>query len=284
MDYPTAGPTIDLMTKDVRPRARGRASAIPRVGGVDAIQLELGGWSGFIPGRGSTPPRDDYGSSVSALWLPRSQVGPFHGARQGRMAARALTMVAGLGVPIVVVDRPLTFESARRLNRQSATTTFFSIIRSGVPSTSRIAVAVRPRHLVGGREHLDEMLRLRRFAEEWDLDIALDVSAPCDWSWEAEAAVWRLMPRLRIVRLGSLHGPSRHRTEPRLAARVLACLADLDFAGRVAITPLVSKMSWSRQERLMEETRSVAGMVRARLEVQEQPNRAAPDHHRYFSR
>ena len=56
----------------------------------------------------------------------------------------------------------------------------------GLPSTA----------LKGGRPHLVQLGGIRRFAEEWDLTVAVDLSGQFDPTWEAEAAVARLGERL----------------------------------------------------------------------------------------
>ena len=62
--------------------------------------------------------------------------------------------------------------------------------------------------------HPDRLVVLRRLAEEWDFDLALDLCGPIDPTWESEAAISKLMPRLTLVRIG----PTESRPPDRATA------------------------------------------------------------------
>ncbi|MCA9876672.1 MAG: hypothetical protein KC442_02790 [Thermomicrobiales bacterium] len=90
-------------------------------------------------------------------------------------------------------------------------------------------------HLRGGRPHLVQLGALRRFAEEWDIGVALDVTGRIDPTWEAEAAVTRLGQRLRLLRVRD-SAPSRSAVGlDRVACRALHAALDRDSPLLVAV-------------------------------------------------
>jgi hypothetical protein len=94
--------------------------------------------------------------------------------------------------------------------------------------------------LKGGRPHLVQLGGIRRFAEEWDLSVAIDLSGPFDPTWEAEAAVARLGDRLTILRINA-SAPSRAAVgRDRVACRALHAAMDRDHTLEVAIAPVKS--------------------------------------------
>ena len=91
--------------------------------------------------------------------------------------------------------------------------------------------------LKGGRPHLVQLGGIRRFAEEWDLSVAVDLAGPFDPTWEAEAAIARLGERLRLLRI-SASAPSRAAVgRNRVACRALHAAIDGDYGLEVAIAP-----------------------------------------------
>ncbi len=116
----------------------------------------------------------------------------------------------------------------------------------------RLALEVRAETLLDARgPHLTRVANIRRFAEEWDLDIALDLGSGDLAGWETEAALMRLFPRLSLVRIGPMHGPGgRHAVTPgaSVATRTVKMLADQAFGGLISVlpaTPLPSWWSWA---------------------------------------
>ncbi len=80
---------------------------------------------------------------------------------------------------------------------------------------------------------------LRRTAEEWDFDLALDLCGGIDPRWEAEAAIQRVLPRLTLVRVGTSGGDVSSGTRNRLTRRSLAYLLDQSYAGTLSLAPSV---------------------------------------------
>jgi hypothetical protein len=94
--------------------------------------------------------------------------------------------------------------------------------------------------LKGGRPHLVQLGAIRRFAEEWDLSVAVDLSGQFDPTWEAEAAIARLGDRLTILRINA-SAPSRAAVgRDRVACRALHAAMDRDHALEVAVAPVKS--------------------------------------------
>lgn len=201
-----------------------------REAGFFAIDLDLT--------RTLLPPRwgdDEVGSGWGTLrlrscWLPAMLGGPFarqraatllRFLRRGRDQAGLRTIVlprsaSGRGVPMAATVRELA---------------------SGNAGTSlRLAVGVDAAMLAASRSQMSALQSIRRMAEEWDLDIALDLTVPTSSAWEAEAAVLRLLPRLRIVRLPCQieHVPD---ASARVVDRTLAMLADQGYGGTFSLLP-----------------------------------------------
>ena len=100
----------------------------------------------------------------------------------------------------------------------------------GLPSTA----------LKGGRPHLVQLGGIRRFAEEWDLSVAIDLSGQFDPTWEAEAAVSRLGERLTIPP-DNASAPSRAAVgRDRVACRALHAAMERDHFIEVAVAPVKS--------------------------------------------
>jgi hypothetical protein len=89
----------------------------------------------------------------------------------------------------------------------------------------------------GGRPHLVQLGALRRFAEEWDLAIAVDLSGRFDPTWEAEAAIARLGERLGLLRIRATASSRSAVGRDRVACRALHAAIDRDRPVDVAITP-----------------------------------------------
>lgn len=129
--------------------------------------------------------------------------------------------------PRIVVMFPV-IASLRDLAR------LFESIRSNSDGRP-IAVGLASPLLRGGRPHLVQLGAIRRFAEEWDVEIALDLTGRFDPTWEAEAAVARLGHRLSVVRLLS-SAPSRGAIgRDRVACRALHAALDREERLEISI-------------------------------------------------
>ena len=134
--------------------------------------------------------------------------------------------------PRVIALLP-TGSTLRNLNRSfEATLAVYQpwSVALGLPSLS----------LRGGRPHLVQLGGIRRFAEEWDLSVAVDLSGQFDPTWEAEAAIARLGDRLSVLRI-TASAPSRGAVgRDRVACRALHAAIDRDRDLDVAVTPAKS--------------------------------------------
>ncbi|MFN8591320.1 MAG: hypothetical protein U0031_07630 [Thermomicrobiales bacterium] len=97
------------------------------------------------------------------------------------------------------------------------------------------AIGLTSSLLKGGRPHLVQLGAIRRFAEEWDIEIALDLAGRFDPTWEAEAAVARLGHRLSVIRLLA-SAPSRGAIgRDRVACRALHAALDREDSLEISV-------------------------------------------------
>jgi hypothetical protein len=99
---------------------------------------------------------------------------------------------------------------------------------------SGVTIAVPALAPEGGRLHLTRMGALRRYVEEWEMDLGLDLTPRSDNRWEAEAAVQIAGTRLGLVRLRESI-VSQH-TDVHL--RTVRACADEGFTGLISLVPL----------------------------------------------
>jgi hypothetical protein len=132
--------------------------------------------------------------------------------------------------PLVVLLLPGT-TTVRELSRNLAPS------RQSLP-LPRVAIGLPSTDLRGGRPHLVQLGGIRRFTEEWDLTVALDLSGRFDPTWEAEAAVVRLGERLSVLRMPA-SAPSQGAVgRDRVACRALHAAVDRDNVLDIAISPV----------------------------------------------
>ena len=162
---------------------------------------------------------------VSSLWLPAAELR----SQRSRSLIERVTELQPNAAPSVVVTFPAgttLYELARYLEPAEWLTQTRKVVL-GLPSTA----------LKGGRPHLVQLGGIRRFAEEWDLSVAVDLAGQFDPTWEAEAAVARLGERLGLLRL-SASAPSRAAVgRDRVACRALHAAIDGDYGLSVAVAP-----------------------------------------------
>jgi hypothetical protein len=113
-------------------------------------------------------------------------------------------------------------------------------LSAGVVESLPVVLGLSSSALKGGRPHLVQLGGIRRFAEEWDLSVAIDLSGQFDPTWEAEAAVSRLGERLTKLRING-SAPSRAAVgRDRVACRALHAAMDQDHFLEVAVAPVKS--------------------------------------------
>ncbi len=264
MRTPASSPSFTLSTSGSSLITVTALPAIAMMSGLDGLDVDIS--------HGSMSLRPDQlaeraaaaGASIRSVWLPPSgpplPKRPWLGHRRHRRQLGWEVVEAG-SVGTVVVERP-THGPDRMAGLIPVG---IASIRTSVPSKTRIAIGLRSSDLHGTRDDLIALAALRRYAEEWDVQLAIDLSGRVDPAWEVEAALMRLLPRLSVIRL-RLPGFSegRHGLD-RTTARAVATLTDLRFTGTVAIVPSVRV--WQRwwPPALAEATQASADALRERF-------------------
>jgi hypothetical protein len=113
----------------------------------------------------------------------------------------------------------------------------------------RIAISLMAENKEGTRAHLDRISTVRHIAEEWELDLVLDLTGAIDPRWEAEAAILRMGDRLQVVRLTPPTDDPRKssygRPKDQMVHRVMSTLIDINFAGLLSLKARLPWWNWS---------------------------------------
>lgn len=172
---------------------------------------------------------------IRSVWIP----GMLSGAMSIQRTDRLMEFLAGsrndLGLRTIVIPRAAHI---RRGSSMGPPIRELASDRSG--ANLRIAVGIRAIDLASERDHLEHLLSIRHLAEEWDLDVALDLTGHVPRDWEAEAAIIRLLPRLALIRMSPVIGEGvnpRSITTQSIAARSVAILADQGYSGSISLAP-----------------------------------------------
>jgi len=181
---------------------------------------------------------------MRTVWVPGSVTGQLVERRTTRLWKFLDHAVARMGLRMVILPRssevgrgPFLGAELRRRMGASA------------PGAVRLAIGVKGSAVYRGHDQLDQLRSLRHTAEEWDLDIALDLAGDVPHYLEAEAAVLRLLPRLTLVRIPSWVSASGElNANDPISRRVVAILADQGYAGTISIVPAGSplQLPWTR--------------------------------------
>ena len=225
-------PILSLATSASRLVGLGTLLQGAKLAGLGWVDLDLTGRERGLKVTTLTRAACESGVGIRAVWLPTATPSRFGLDRSTPLARLTGELIAGIGTQAVVLDRPHGTPTQRA--HQSR---LLQAIRTNVPRGARLTFAIRPHELDGTREHLVGLAALRRVAEEWDVDLALDLHGRIDPAWESEAAVSKLLPRLTVVRIGPFEARPLGRGRAKQTARVLAFLADLGFRGAIAIAP-----------------------------------------------
>lgn len=216
------------------------ATAEARLQGIDLdLTTPLRRWRLARQGVGQ-----DAVSDIRSIWLPWSS---FQGnQREFRFVTIGEGTAQG-GKPVIFIvpaqDDLSSPMSSRQVQQAIA-------LQREAPPATRVALAIHPRNPDGGRAHLIHLSALRAIAEEWDLELALDLTGHVDWLWEAEAAIYRMLPRLSLIRLTFPLPRLDAHVRTRMTKRVLAAAIDGGFAGVVALSVPLPVWRW-RSERAL---------------------------------
>lgn len=175
---------------------------------------------------------------LRSIWIPGSITGPFVKQRTSGLWHFLEYAAEQMGLRTVVLPR--SSEVSRgdflgaELRKRMQTTAHGSV---------RLAIGVRGSVVYRGHDQLAQLQTLRHTAEEWDLDIALDLAGNVPHYLEAEAAVLRLLPRLTLVRIPSWVSPAGElNTDDPISRRVVSILADQGYTGTISIIPARSPL------------------------------------------
>ncbi len=172
---------------------------------------------------------------VRSVWVAGTMVGPASRSRLLRLTTLLRGCKDELGLRTIVIPR-----AAHLRGGSSIGPSIKEIVSDRSKTSARIAIGIRGIDLVDDRRHLDQLSATRRMAEEWDLDIALDLTGNVSMNWEAEAAILRLLPRLTLVRLHpwiGTDGAGSSEGRQSIAGRTIAMLVDQGYAGNISLAP-----------------------------------------------
>lgn len=169
--------------------------------------------------------KDEQYVPVRSIWIP------LHALRtqSSRSLVKRLAGRQTDKLPLVIATMPATL-SPRDLYRS------LEHLRS-VAEDWPTGIGISSPSLRGGRPHLVQLGSVKRFVEEWDLALAVDLSGRFDQTWEAEAAIARLGERLRVLRVRTT-APARSAVGPdRVACRALHAIVDRGKPVDIALAP-----------------------------------------------
>lgn len=199
-------------------------AATAGIGGIDIDATSaIGAW---LAGRTGSP-GPAYVPALS-LWVPIT-------AMQSPRTRRLITAVQNeqSGRPPLLIAALPASATPRTLARDVEAV---RVACEGGP----LALGLPSAALRGGRPHLVQLGGLRRFAEEWDVSVAIDLSGKFDPTWEAEAAVARLGDRLGLLRIRASASSRSAIGQDRVACRALHAAIDRGHGVQIAVCPTQS--------------------------------------------
>jgi hypothetical protein len=203
--------------------SRGAVSGV-EVDLLDSMRFRMQGWQNAGPATLL---------SVDTVWFlpPLEQRAP-------EKAIHLIEQRASLDLPTrLVIDQP----RGRHGDSHEAQVNLAIKLRRQVPESVRIAIGIRPHQIANTRAHLAQLSTLRMQASEWDLDLAVDLGREIDWLWEAEAALYRIMGSLALVRLSYPTSTFDGRFRASLTQRAVLTCAELGYGGDFS---LVVPLPW----------------------------------------
>ena len=231
---PAARPTLILGGDSNLLGSVRRALAVAAVGSFYAIDLDLR-HSWRAPSCAQILPVAERETiRIRSVWLPDTMRGPMLVQRSQRLDDFLRQSRDGHGLRQLIVPRLHQQEDGYNVSRLARDLTKHT---GGVV---RLAIGVHASSFVRQPDYLDRITAIRRAVEEWDIDIALDLTGNVSPRWECEAAVAKMFRRLALVRIDPwLDEDGMPDISPRaqLAARTLAMLADQGYTGIISLYP-----------------------------------------------
>jgi hypothetical protein len=166
--------------------------------GVDGIDLDLTGRPALPSAAALVALINREEPSIRSVWVTRGT--PWSRSREPWASNLAVELALAAGADRLVAELPVAPPGQPS---RPIVTGLVESLRARVGADLPVALAIPARRLVGGRSHLVQLTALRRLAEEWEFELALDLRGAIDPRWEAEAAIDRLGPRLTLIRLGT---------------------------------------------------------------------------------
>ena len=198
------------------------AQHVASLAGMDGIDVDAtSAVSAWMASRGGSRLAADI--PIRSVW---TSVDGVKGARLRRIIDSS-QQSSQEDAPCLIVHLPASI-AVRELAR------IHSFLRENSP-TPNFAIGLPPPSLKGGRPHLVLLGAIRRFAEEWELDVAIDLAGRFDPTWEAEAAVARLGDRLRVIRLTGSASARSAVGRDRVACRALHAALDRERPLEIAV-------------------------------------------------
>lgn len=222
-------PFLTLSSTACRWMGLAGVDRVAQMAGVKGVDLEL------KPSLVRELLREDAGQKldtpVASIWIAGELRSSGQIWRRTFSAEEIAQAILACGPTRLVLDRPqATSDFSSELIRA---------VRERGRGLARVTIAIRSDQLEGTRDHLSALAALRRTAEEWDYDLALDLSGPIDPRWEAEAALSRVLPRVTVIRVGSLTSRPPNNARARLTHRALAFALDQGYQDNISVAPYV---------------------------------------------
>jgi hypothetical protein len=230
MSSPPRFPLLTFATFGHPIASLGSLVDIARQVGLPSLDIEAAGRARRTTPHGVTEVVQRAGLRLNAIWLDPGGASRLHQRRNDSLVNWAADLARSSQISAIVADAAI----GQGPDQQRRARLAQQLQRVLAPPT-RLTIALRPRQLEGGRAHLDRLVALRRQAEEWDFDLALDLCGPIDIAWESEAAISKLWSRLTLVRIGPAESTPPGRGRSWQTQRVLAFLADLGYDQTIAI-------------------------------------------------
>jgi hypothetical protein len=179
---------------------------------------------------------------IRSIWLPSDLTGMLTEKRLVSMRDFLAQTKQDFGLRHLILPRAQDAQPERTVIRNLAR----EICRQRTGTPVRLAIGLRASDFRHDRWHLDQLAAIRRMAEEWELDLALDLTGNVSLAWEAEAAIMRVFPRLVNVRLGQWRqedGSLLSTQSGQIANRTISMLIDQGYTGTLSFTTTARRQS-----------------------------------------
>lgn len=221
---------------------------------LDSMRFRLQGWQRAAP---------ETLAQVDTVW--------FTPPLERRVPAKAMQLIerrVALELPVrLVIDQP----RGRDRESHDSQVNLAIRLRRQLPESIRIAIGLRPHQIENTRAHLARLSTLRMQASEWDLDLAVDLGREIDWLWEAEAALYRLMGSLALIRLSYPTTTFDGRFRASLTQRTVLTCAELGYGGDFSLVVPLPWWHWRNATSLEAATIDAASRISQQMGYEPTP-------------